>query len=295
MSAGALAGVRVVELGHGIAGPFAGRLLGDLGADVVKVEAPAGDRLRREPPLLERRGHGALFELLNWNKRGLPLDLGDPGEAALVDALVESADIVITCLRPARLRAWSLQGADLLRRNPGVVATAVTSFGATGPDSDLEASDLVLQAASGMMAISGASDREPLKHGLRTALWSAGLNAAYASLAALLAARRTGAGVALDVSIHEALASELVMNHAYYVFSGAVQGRSPASGDPLDGNPLPAGDGHVALQTSARQPASRLAHLFGDARLADARFAGSEGRIAAADELDAVLAEHLDA
>jgi formyl-CoA transferase len=293
--AGALAGVRVLELGHGVAGPFAARLLGDLGADVIKVEAPAGDRLRIAEPLLGESGRSAIFELLNWNKRSIALDLGDRDRALEVDALVASADIIVTSLRPARLRAWDLDGEALLRRNPRVVATAVTSFGCAGPDADLEASDLVLQALSGMMSISGAAEREPLKHGLFTSLWAAGLNAAYASLAALIAARRTGVGVALDVSIHEVLASELVMNHAYYVFSGAVQGRPPASGDPLDGNPLPTADGHVALQTSARQPVARLAELFDDPRLADKRFATPEGRIANAAELADALDEHLSA
>ena len=223
------------------------------------------------------------------------LDLGDPASRPELDALVAWADVVITGLRPRRLRAWELDGAGLLRRNPRLVATAVTSYGTTGPRADDAASDLVLQALSGMMAISGASEREPLKHGLRTAAWGAGLNAAYATLAAVLAVRRTGAGVALDVSIHDCLASELVMNHAYYAFGGAVQGRPPASADPLDGNPLPAADGFVALQTSARQPVDRMAELFADERLRAERFATPEGRVAHAGELRALLDEHLAA
>ena len=289
----ALEGLRVLELGHGIAGPFAGRLLGDLGADVIKVESPAGDRLRREPPLLRDGGDSVVFELVNWNKRGVRLDLGERTAAAELDALVARADVVITSLRPRRLRAWGLDGAALLARNPRLVAVSVTSFGATGPDRDLAASDLVLQARSGLMAISGSAERHPLKHGLRTSLWGAGLNAAYAALAGVLAVRRTGAGVEIDLSIHECLASQLVMNHADRVFGGAVQGRPPESPDPLDGNPLPAGDGHLALQTSARQPIARLAELFGDERLADPRFATPEGRVEHADELRAVLAAQL--
>jgi crotonobetainyl-CoA:carnitine CoA-transferase CaiB-like acyl-CoA transferase len=272
--AGALEGLRIVELGSGIATAYAARLLGDLGADVVKVEPAGGDPLRSSEPRLGD-GTSLLFELCNWGKRSVA---GDAGE------LLAAADAVIAT--PEGLPA---PPAELLARHPGLVVTTVAGFGMTGPLSAWQATDLILQATGGIMQISGTSDREPLKHGLQQALWCGGLNAASATLAAL----RTGAGGHVDLSLQEVVASELVINEANYAFMGAVQGRRPPGGDPLAGEPLPAADGWVSLQTSGLISADRLATLFGDERLADPRFATSESRTQHAGELQAILAEHL--
>jgi crotonobetainyl-CoA:carnitine CoA-transferase CaiB-like acyl-CoA transferase len=270
---GALDGLRVVELGSGIATAFAARLLGDLGAEVVKVEPPEGDPLRTAEPCLAD-GTSLLFELCNWGKRSVT---GDPA------ALLAGADAVI-----APPEALPAPPDELVAAHPGLVITTVSGFGMTGPLSGWQATDLILQATGGIMQISGTSDREPLKHGLRQALWCGGLNAAYATIAAHL-----GGGGHVDLSLHEVMASELVINEANYAFMGAVQGRRPPVQDPLAGDPLPAADGWVSLQTSGLISADRLATLFGDERLADPRWASSESRTRHADELQAILAEHL--
>ena len=302
---GALDGVVVLDIGHGIPGPFAARLLGDLGAEVLKLENPArGDFTRRLPPFLDDHDAGrptsALFELLNWNKRSLAVDLHDGVGRERARELAREADIVITSLAPKTLEAWGLDPPALRAGAPRLVVTSVTDFGTDGPLRDWRGSDLVFHAMGGVAKISGTADREPLKRGGRQTLWCAGINAAYASLAAYLGAVRTGVGAHVDLAIRECPTSELVLNQAFYACMGAVQGRRPVVRDPLGGplgggDPLPAGDGHVALQVTPTVPMSRLAELLADPALADERFATSEGRAANARELVALLSARLGA
>ncbi|HVW17749.1 MAG TPA: CoA transferase, partial [Solirubrobacteraceae bacterium] len=298
---GALDGVVVLEIGHGIAGPFATRLLGDLGADVVKLEDPRGDLTRRLGPFaIDEAGErtSALFELLNWNKRGVELDLRVPAARERARELARAADVVVTSLRPATLDAWGLDAATLRDGAPRLVVTTVTDFGASGPLRDWRGSDLVFQAMGGVAQISGTAGREPIKRGLRQSPWCAGVNAAYASLAGHLAALRTGAGAHVDLAIREVPASELVLNEAWYLSIGAVQGRRPAVRDPLGGplgggDPLPAGDGHVALQVNPTVTTAHLAELLDLPALADARFATTDGRTEHAAELVELLSARL--
>jgi crotonobetainyl-CoA:carnitine CoA-transferase CaiB-like acyl-CoA transferase len=301
-AAGALEGVVVLDLGHGIAGPFAARLLGDLGADVVKVEEPGGGDFARglEPFCVDDRGErvSALFELLNWNKRSVALDLHEPAARLQLRRLAREADIVIASLRPSTLERWELDAASLRADNPRLVVTTVSNFGASGPYRDWLGSDLVFQAMGGVAQISGAADREPLKRGLRQTLWCAGINVAYASLAAHLAALHTGEGAEVDLAIRECPASELVLNEAFYACMGAVQGRRPRERDPLGGplgggDPLPAGDGYIALQVTPQVSPARLAELLDEPRLAEPAFATSEGRAANAGALVELLSARL--
>jgi crotonobetainyl-CoA:carnitine CoA-transferase CaiB-like acyl-CoA transferase len=277
----------VLELGHGVAGPFAARILADHGAHVVKVEPPEGDLARRLAPV------GVLFEYLNWNKRGVIADLRTGPGRRRVSRLIDDADIVLTSFRPGRLSEWGIDLDEAVRRRPELVVASVTNFGATGPDANVRATDLILQAVGGVMQITGVADREPLKPGLRQSLYCAGLNVAYVAIAAYLGRLRGGAGATVDVSIAESLASSLVVNEAHVAFAGVVQGRRPEAQDPLSGEPLPCADGWVSIQTSGLVGMGQIAGLFGDQRLADARFSSTEGRTQAAAELTAILAEHL--
>jgi crotonobetainyl-CoA:carnitine CoA-transferase CaiB-like acyl-CoA transferase len=284
MSERALDGVRIVAIGPDPAVAFASRLLADLGADVVVVEpssAPAAD--------LDEEQSG-LRQFLGWNKRSVSVELGTPELGVLLDA----ADIVMVGLPPTSLGDQGLDPVPLGRRLPRAVLTYLTPFGLDGPYADFHASDLVLQAMSGMMAISGSSDREPLKHGQRTSIYTAGLNAAYATVAALRTVDRTGSGVALDLAVRDCLTSELVMNNALAAFTGIVQARPTAVADPLDGHPIAGARGHLSLQTSARQPIERWAEFFADDRLLAPDFSTPERRMANAVALRAIIAEHLD-
>ena len=266
----ALAGLRVLELGEGIAGAFAARLLGDHGADVVKLRESAFTASPDDP----------LFQYLHWNKRFV-----EPGVAPERERLITTADVVIC--------SGIGQGEPLRELNQRAVLTLISPFGQTGPYRDYAATDLVLQAMSGLMAISGCSGREPLRHGLRTSYYLAGLNAAYATLAGVLAARRTGAGVTIDLAIRDCLSSELVMNHALHVFTGVVQGPPPAANDPFDGHPTATGDGFVSLQTSARQGPVEIAELLNEPALAELRFATADARAESGSELREILDDRL--
>jgi crotonobetainyl-CoA:carnitine CoA-transferase CaiB-like acyl-CoA transferase len=273
----ALAGVRVLELGGGVAGPYGARLLGDLGAEVVKIERPGvGDHLRTKAPLADRVdgvSRGLLFEYLNWGKRSVELDLSDVGSRRRLADLVRWADIVLVSLSPLRVRQFGLTADVLLGWNHGAVVTLVSNFGHSGPYRDWVATDLVFQAMGGVMQISGTAERYPIKPGLNQSLYCAGINAAYASLAAYLAARRFSAGVVIDLSIHEVTASQLVMNAPYYAFLGAIQGRRSSTQDPFSGEPIPTADGFVSLQSTTLTPVAAFASLFGDDRFNAPEFA----------------------
>jgi len=180
----------------------------------------------------------------------------------------------------------------LFEWNPDLVLTSVTNFGQTGPYSGYKASDLVLQAMSGIMQISGFVDREPLKHGLRQSLYCGGLNVAHASLAGLRAASFSGEGQHVDLSLHECLVSELVMNIPYYALAGVIQGRRAVEQSPLSGEPMPTRAGFVTLQAVAgRNPFPLYAGLFNRDELLDPALDEPRARIEMADWLHFIFAE----
>jgi crotonobetainyl-CoA:carnitine CoA-transferase CaiB-like acyl-CoA transferase len=291
----ALDDVRVLEIGEGYAAPFATRLMADLGADVVKVEdaARGGDPVRGEGPRLAPGSErGGLFEYLNWNKRSVALTGSDPDREEL-DRLVAAADIVVVGDRLELLERWRISPAELRRRHPQLVVVTVSAFGAWGPYRDFRGSDLVLQAMGGLMAFSGLSDREPLKRGLRQTCYTAALTASYAGLGAYYARLRSGQGARVDVSIMEAIASELILNCPSYAFMGAIQGRRPASKDPFAGEPIACKDGYVTVQTNTWITLPMFGELLGDDRLADERFDSRTKRSDNADQLVEVLEDVL--
>ncbi len=295
-AATALAGLTVVELGGGIAGPFAARLLGDLGAEVVKVEPPGGDATRTAEPVVEDARDGPvslLFEYLNWNKRSVVADLDGGRDRERVLELLEPRTIVIDALGPDGLEQAGLAPETLRERAPLAVIVSISPFGRSGPYARWRGSDLIVQAMSGVMAISGVSDREPLAHGLRQSEYCTGLNAAYVALAAHLAAVRHGHGAEIDLSARECLASELVLNEAHYAFLGVVQGRRPPVQDPFLGEPLATRDGWLSLQTSGLVSPVQIAEFFDEPRIAEERFATTERRTTHASELSAILEQHL--
>jgi crotonobetainyl-CoA:carnitine CoA-transferase CaiB-like acyl-CoA transferase len=293
---GPLDGLRVLDLTRQIAGPYCTKLLADYGADVVKVEPPrTGDPVRSTPPFHADRPdpEGGLLHLyLNTNKRSVALDLRTPRGRALLLELARDADVLVESCRPGAMDRLGL-GFDVLHEvNPRLVYTSVSSFGQTGPYRDLPASELVLYAMSGMMAISGRVDLEPLKHGLSQGQYGAGATAAHVTATAVLAQALGSPGQWLDVSVLETLSSELVLNEPFYAWSGGVQGRRPAQGDGLN-NIMACRDGHVVLQISGKRPWSSIVELLDMPELDDPRFATGEGRALHAVELDGLLAGRL--
>jgi crotonobetainyl-CoA:carnitine CoA-transferase CaiB-like acyl-CoA transferase len=290
----ALDGVRVLDLSQGIAGPLAARLLGDFGADVVKVEPAAGDPGRVLPPLIADgpvQERSLMFACLNWNKRGIVLELGSAGARAQIEALVKQSDIVIEGFKPGTLAAWGMSPQQMLEWNPRVVVTSVTDFGQEGPYAQYAGSDLVQQAMSGIMQISGQADRAPLKHGLNQAYLCGGLNAAYATLAAHCAAQRDGIGDHVDLSVQECLASELITCETYYSFMGAIQGRRLAVQDPFSGAPIQTRRGYLAMQAGGPMPPQTFADLFHNEALRDPKFASNKQRAQHVEEVRALIAQ----
>ena len=230
MTNGALAGVKVIDLTHHIAGPYATKLLADHGADVLKIERPGGDPARRLPPFFHDDPHrekSLPFLYLNTNKRSITLNLKtDEGRSILMDLLAD-ADALVENYAPRVMPSLGFDYETLRAHNPGLVCASVSNFGQTGPWRDYRATEIVEYALGGLMYIFGAYDREPLKHAMNQAQFKAGTNLASATLMALYHQRLTGQGQRVDVSIQESIASALrdVINN--YTYLGAVRRRQP--------------------------------------------------------------------
>jgi crotonobetainyl-CoA:carnitine CoA-transferase CaiB-like acyl-CoA transferase len=198
-----LEGLTVLDLSRVLAGPYASQLLGDLGADVWKIEYPViGDETRGWGPPFAA-GESAYFLSINRNKRSVALDLGEPRARDAVLAAARSADVVIENFLPGRLTRFGLDPAALRAVNPSLVVCSITGFGQTGPYVALPGYDAVLQGFTGLMSITGEPDRPPVKVGVATIDVLAGCHAASAILAALVGRLRGGGGAHLDVALAE--------------------------------------------------------------------------------------------
>jgi formyl-CoA transferase len=194
--------------------------LGDLGADVVKIEDPrVGDESRRYgPPFVN--GESSYFLSVNRNKRSCAIDLKSPAGRDAVIALAKAADVVIDNFRPGTLDKWGLSYAALSARNPALIQCSISGFGRTGPDANRPGYDLILQGESGVMDITGDPDGPPTKVGTSIADLVTGLYASQAVLAALMKRERSGVGGRVDVSMLDAMASLLTFNAGMYFASG---------------------------------------------------------------------------
>ncbi len=206
---GPLAGVRVLEFGQIAAGPFAGSLLADLGADVVKVENPAGgDGMREWPPLSANaagEGYSENFASLNRNKRSISVDLKDDASRERLKELVAASDVVIENFRAGVLGRLGLGWNDLKRQNRKLVYCSISGYGQTGPYASRGAFDVTVQGFSGVMSVTGEDGRPPVKCGVPIGDYCAGLYAVTTILAALMRARETGEGAYIDCSMLGAL------------------------------------------------------------------------------------------
>jgi crotonobetainyl-CoA:carnitine CoA-transferase CaiB-like acyl-CoA transferase len=194
-----LSGVRVIEFCQVLAGPYCGALLADMGADVIKVEAPEGDLMRSWPPLLE--GYSQYFASVNRNKRSVVLDLKVEGDRAAARALALSADVVLENFRPGVMAKFGLDHATLSRANPALVYCSVSAFGQSGPRAREGGFDMTVQAMSGVMSVTGEPRGRPVKCGIPIADFTAALYAAFAIAAALNKVRGGGPGEYIDVSM----------------------------------------------------------------------------------------------
>ena len=193
-----LAGIRVIELANFIAGPLAGTLLADMGADVIKIEPPKGDMGRAMPP--QTRNESVSFVALNRNKRSLVLDLKQPAAREILLKLAARSDVLLEAYRPGALEKMGLGAADVKAVNPKIVYTSVSGFGQTGPYRRRAGVNLIIEAFSGALSVTGEPDKMPTRPGLQTADVFGALFVTYATLAGLVGAARHGEGRIADVS-----------------------------------------------------------------------------------------------
>ncbi len=221
-----LVGTRVVDVSSSLAGPTATQLLAALGADVVKVEPLGGDHARAwGPPFLAASGEGAMFLTSNAGKRSLAVDLGDERGREIVLRLVDGADVFLQSLRPGAAERHGLGDVELRARHPRLVYCSIGAFGARGPLSAQPGYDPLLQAASGIMSVTGEADRPPVRVGVSLIDLGTGVWAALGVLAALYERERTSVGRTLELSLYETALSLLAFQLAGYLGAGAVPGR----------------------------------------------------------------------
>ncbi|MFQ5418519.1 MAG: CaiB/BaiF CoA transferase family protein, partial [Myxococcota bacterium] len=271
MRAGALAGIKVVELGQAVSAPYCAKLFADFGADVVKVEPPAGDVARRWGPFPKDEPHpekSGLFHFLNTNKRSICLDVEDAGDRERFVRLVAGADVLIENQRPALWRSWGLDYATLARENPDLVMISITPFGQTGPYADWNACDLNAYHLSGSShRYCGRPGEPPLEHGTFAAEFFGATAAAAWGLGATFGRAQAGGGQQLDVSCAEAIAATFVggQNIGGFAQDGKAETRTGV-GMPL-GAPatiVPCRDGHVWMLALEKGQWRGLVKVMGD-------------------------------
>jgi crotonobetainyl-CoA:carnitine CoA-transferase CaiB-like acyl-CoA transferase len=291
MPEGALDGLLVADFSRVLAGPLCTQTLGDLGADVVKVERPGeGDDTRTwGPPFAEQ---GATYFLgLNRNKRSLALDLADPGDAALARRLADRADVLVESFRPGTIDRLGLGYEAVSQTNPRVVYCSISAFGSGEQAARLPGYDLLLQAMSGLMSVTGEPDGRPLKVGAALIDMVCGLYAATGVLAALQARERTGRGQRVEVSLMDSALAGLLNQASAHLLAGVIPGRL--------GNRHPsiapyetfrASDGEFAVAVGNDAIFARLCAAIGRAELAsDERYATNAARLERREELGAIL------
>jgi crotonobetainyl-CoA:carnitine CoA-transferase CaiB-like acyl-CoA transferase len=275
-----LAGVRVVDLSRVLAGPYATMTLADLGADVVKIEHPAGGDETRTwgPPFVG--GESAYFLSVNRGKRSVALDLKDPEARDLALELCARADVVIENFRPGGAARLGLDYKVVRERRPGVVYCTISGFGAREPR-DRAGYDFTVQAESGLMAITGEPDGEAMKVGVAIVDVLAGLNAATAILAALRRRDLTGEGDLVDVSLLDSAYAALVNDGANALLTGAEPLRyGTAHPSIVPYQPFRAADGWIVVAAANDGLYARLCTAIGRPDLAaDARYATNEARV----------------
>lgn len=213
-----LAGIRIIELANFIAGPLCGTLLADMGADVIKIEPPGGDMARATPPI--RNGESVSFTALNRNKRSLALDLKRAEAIEIIRKLAAQSDVLLEAYRPGALEKRGLGAEHLRAINPRIVYTSVSGFGQSGPDRRRAGVNLIIEAFSGVLSVTGEPGKMPIRPGVQTADVFGALFATYATLASLVGAGRTGEGRVADVSLVEASIAAAAWEAAEYLETG---------------------------------------------------------------------------
>jgi crotonobetainyl-CoA:carnitine CoA-transferase CaiB-like acyl-CoA transferase len=295
VAAGPLDGVRVLDLTRVLAGPLCTMMLGDMGADVVKVEPPErGDDTRAwGPPFLE--GESAYYLGVNRNKRSIVLDMAQEGDREALGKLMREADVVIDNYKLGQLEKWGFDDAWFERGAPRAIRCSITGYGKSGPDAARPGYDFILQAESGLMSICGEKDGSPMKYGVAIVDICTGMLACNSILAALHARTTTGRGQKAEVSLFETSLFMLANVASNYLIGGG-RGARFGNGHP---NIVPytvfdASDASIAVAVGNDAQFARFAEILGHAGwAADVRFATNKDRVANRDVIDGLIGEAL--
>src|SRR6267154_310879 len=292
---GPLGGLLVAAFSRVLAGPYCTMLLADLGADVIKVESPAGDDTRRWVPPA-RDGVATYYLAINRNKRSVVLDLKDGAGRAAGAELARRADIMVENFKPGGLAQYALDYDSVRAANPGIIYASISGFGTTG-GAHLPGYDLMAQAVSGLMSLTGEADGAPQRAGISVIDVMTGLHTAIAILAALHHRTATGEGQHVESSLLGSALSGMVNQTSAYVAGGVVpfrMGNSHPSLTPYE--PLPTADGDLIVTAGNDGQFRRLCEVIGAPQLADdPRFATTGERTANRQELRPLLEERLAA
>ncbi len=290
---GPLSGLLVADFSRILAGPYCTMLLGDLGADVIKVESPAGDDTRRWVPPA-RDGVATYFLAINRNKRSVVLDLRDPGDLAAARELARRADVLVQNFKPGGLARFGLDYQSVRAANRDIIYASISGFGAGG-GKDLPGYDLMVQAMSGLMSLTGDPDGPPYRAGISAFDVMAGLHTAIAILAALHHRTATGEGQHVEVSLMATAMSTMVNQTSAYVAGDVVpfrMGNAHPSVFPYEA--LPTADRDVIVAAANDAQFRRLCEVLGAPALADdPRFATNQARTVYREKLRPLLTERL--
>ena len=304
MMAGALSHIRVLDISRILAGPWAGQLLGDLGADVIKIERPGtGDDTRNWGPPYHRDESGtstaeaAYYLGLNRNKRSVTTDIAQPDGAAIVRKLAEQSDVLIENFKVDGLQQYGLDYASLRIRNPALIYCSITGFGQTGPYRQRSGYDFLIQGMGGLMSVTGRKDGEPgagpQKVGVAVTDIMTGLYASSAILAALLHRNRTGEGQYIDLALLDVQVATLANQSMNYLTSGISPVRlGNAHPNIVPYQDFPTSDGAVIIATGNDSQYVRLCEAMEHPEWAtDERFVSNERRVANRDVLIEMLSK----
>jgi crotonobetainyl-CoA:carnitine CoA-transferase CaiB-like acyl-CoA transferase len=290
---GPLAGLLVADFSRVLAGPYCTMILGDLGADVIKVEGPGGDDTRHWMPPI-RGGVSTYYLSINRNKRSIRLNLRDEADRAAAVELARRADIMVENFKPGGLRQFGLDYDSVRTANPAVIYASITGFGAGG-GAHLPGYDLIVEAMSGLMSLQGDADGQPYRAGVAIFDVMSGLQATIGVLAALEHRHRTGSGQLVEVNLMAAALAGMVNQTGAYASAGVVphrMGNSHPSLFPYE--PLPTADGDLVIAAGNDTQFRNLCAVLGAPEIAaNERFAANSGRTANRDELRPLLVEQL--
>lgn len=297
MTTKALSDIRVLDLSRVLAGPWATQMLGDLGAEIIKIEKPGvGDDTRGWGPPWHGVGEdrtAGYYLAANRNKKSVAIDIAKPEGQKLIRDLAARSDIVVENFKRGGLRKYGLDHESLRAANPRLICCSITGFGQDGPDADKPGYDLMIQAMSGFMSITGNADGPPRRMGVAMVDLTTGMNAAAAILAALYQRERTGEGQHIDIALFDVALSSLGNQALNYLVSGEAPGRTGnAHPNVVPYQPFETADGWIIVAVGNDNQFARFAALLRHDEMAgDERYRTNGARVENRDTLIPPLAE----